>query len=60
MGVTGSECPQLGRNEPNALSTYLMYLFEAQAVGTVILSLKANQICMLHCRPTSNTISTHV
>ena len=33
MGVTGSEWPKWGRNGPSALRTYLMYLFEAQAVG---------------------------
>ena len=34
VGITqvGSEWPKWGRNGPSALDTYLMYLFEAQAV----------------------------
>ena len=32
MGVTGSEWPKWGQNGPSALDTYLMYLFDAQAV----------------------------
>ena len=32
MGVTGSEWPKWGRNCPIALGTYLIYLFDAQAV----------------------------
>ena len=32
MGVTGSKWTKWGRNVPSALSTYLMYFFEARAV----------------------------
>ena len=32
IGVTGSEWPKRGQNGPSALDTYLMYLFDAQAV----------------------------
>ena len=32
MGVTGSEWPKWSWNGPSALDTYLIYLFEAQAV----------------------------
>ena len=32
IGVTGSEWPKWGQNGPSALDTYLMYLFDAQAV----------------------------
>ena len=32
MGVTGSEWPKWGHNNPSALDTYLIYLFDAQAV----------------------------
>ena len=33
MGVIGSEWPKWGRNDPSALDTYFMYLFEARAVS---------------------------
>ena len=32
MTQVRSECPKWGRNGPSVLDTYLMYLFEAQAV----------------------------
>ena len=32
MTQVGSEWPKWGRNGPSALDTYLMYLFESQAV----------------------------
>ena len=32
IGVTGSEWPKWGQNGPLAFDTYLMYLFDAQAV----------------------------
>ena len=33
MAQVGSEWTNWGRNGPSALNTYLMYLFEARAVG---------------------------
>ena len=33
MAQVGSECPKQGQNGPSALDTYLMYLFDAQAVS---------------------------
>ena len=60
MGVTGSKWSKWGCNGPSALYTYLMLFSRHEPLGTVIISLNLDQICMSCCRQTSNKISTQV
>ena len=52
MGVTRSECPKWGQNVPSALDTYLMYLFDAQAVrkGYIIFEARSNTYVALQTK----------
>ena len=71
MAQVGSEWPKWGQDGPSAFDTYLIYLFDAQAVrnGYSIFDSPSNrchvadehvtlQTNMSCCRRTSNAIST--
>ena len=46
----GRNGPSAGHNGPSALATYLIYFSMHKQLGTVIVSLKLNQIRMSRCR----------